>query len=66
MMDESVIYLLILLLGLGIGLIIGRLLAKMNASKEFTAFQREQSRLEERINQLYQNNQQNVFLDYRC
>lgn len=58
MMDESVIYLLILLLGLGIGLIIGRLLAKMNASKEFTAFQREQSRLEERINQLHQNNQQ--------
>ncbi|MGB2225486.1 MAG: DNA recombination protein RmuC [Polaribacter sp.] len=57
-MDESVIYLLILLLGLGIGLIIGRLLAKMNASKEFTAFQREQSRLEERINQLHQNNQQ--------
>lgn len=58
MMDESVIYLIILLLGLGIGLIIGRLLAKMNASKEFTAFQREQSRLEERINQLHQNNQQ--------
>jgi len=58
MMDESVIYLLILLLGLGIGLIIGRLLAKMNTSKEFTAFQREQSRLEERINQLHQNNQQ--------
>ena len=58
MMDESVIYLLILLLGLGIGLIIGRLLAKMNASKEVTAFQREQSRLEERINQLHQNNQQ--------
>ena len=58
MMDESVIYLLILLLGLGIGLIIGRLLAKMNASKEFNAFQREQSRLEERINQVHQNNQQ--------
>ena len=58
MMDESIIYFLILLLGLGIGLIIGRLLAKMNTSKEFTAFQREQSRLEERINQLHQNNQQ--------
>jgi DNA recombination protein RmuC len=58
MMNESIIYLLIVLIVVGIGFIIGRLLAKMNTSKEIAEHQKEQSRLEERIHQLHQNNQQ--------
>lgn len=58
MMNESIIYLLVVLIGVGIGFIIGRLLAKMNTSKEIAEHQKEQSRLEERIHQLHQNNQQ--------
>ena len=58
MMNESIIYLLVVLIGVGIGFIIGRLLAKMNTSKEIAEYQKEQSRLEERIHQLHQNNQQ--------
>ena len=58
MMNESIIYLLVVLIGVGIGFIIGRLLAKMNTNKEIAEHQKEQSRLEERIHQLHQNNQQ--------
>ena len=58
MMNESIIYLLIVLIGVGIGFIIGRLLAKMNTSKEIAEHQKEQSRLEERTHLLHQNNQQ--------
>ena len=57
MMKESLIDLFIAFFGLGVGFIIGRLLVKMNTSKEIAEFQKEQSRLEERIHQLHQNNE---------
>ena len=58
MMNESIIYLLIVLFGVVIGFLIGRLFAKMNIGNEIAEYQREQSRLEERINHINQNNQQ--------
>lgn len=52
MMNDSIIYLLIGFLALILGFVIGRLYTKMNFGKEITEYQKEQSRLDERLNSL--------------